>query len=66
LENLGTGGKIILKIFVKQMRCDYPDSIYLVQNRFQWRVLVNMVTRLRVPIGGGDFLDTLYDCQFLK
>jgi hypothetical protein len=32
------------------------EWIHLAQGRIQWRVLVNMVMKLRVPLEVGDFL----------
>jgi hypothetical protein len=38
-----------IKIDFREARWDGTDCIDLVQNRDQWRVLVNMVMNLRVP-----------------
>jgi hypothetical protein len=38
-----------IKIDLREMGCDSMDWIDLVQDRDQWRALVNAVMNLRVP-----------------
>jgi hypothetical protein len=42
------------------------DWIDLAQDRDQWRALANTVMNLRVLCMGGEHLDCLGDCWFLK
>jgi hypothetical protein len=38
-----------IKIYLGQIGWDGMDWIYVAQNRYQWRALVNTVMNLRVP-----------------
>jgi hypothetical protein len=51
-----------IKIVLKERVCDGVKRIELIQDRFQWVVLVNTVINLK----NGEFLDQLGDNQLLK
>jgi CRISPR/Cas system-associated protein Cas7 (RAMP superfamily) len=53
----GVDGRIILKIDLQEVGCWVMDWIGLAQDRERWRVLVNAVMNLRVPLNFGEFLD---------
>jgi hypothetical protein len=51
---LGIDGRILLKVYLKGMVCEYVDWIHLAQDMAQWgergrRELINTVMNLRVP-----------------
>jgi len=50
-----------IKIYLKQMKCDYVSCIHLVQDRDQWRALVNAVMNLWIPYKADKFSDQLSD-----
>jgi hypothetical protein len=55
LEDLGVGGRILLKQIFK--KCDREmDLIDLDQDRDRWRDLVNEVMNIRAPLNAGNFL----------
>jgi hypothetical protein len=43
----------------KGIGCESVDWNQVVQDSFQWRAFVNMVTDIKVPLKGGEFLDQL-------
>jgi hypothetical protein len=47
-EDTGVYGSIILRCILRK-RCENADYIHPVQDRNQWRALVNIVMNLRVP-----------------
>jgi hypothetical protein len=49
-------GRIILKMKLKEKRCDGVDCIHLDVDRGQWRALLNMEMNLRVPLMARNFL----------
>jgi hypothetical protein len=38
-----------IKIDLKEMECEGVDWFHLIQDRVQWRALVNTVMNIRVP-----------------
>jgi hypothetical protein len=46
---LGVGGRIILKMDVKEVGLGGMDWIYLAQDKDRWRALVNALKNLWVP-----------------
>jgi hypothetical protein len=56
-KDIGVDGKIL---YLREMVWEVVDRIHLAQERDQWRAVVNMVMKLRVPSGGGGvFLNQL-------
>jgi hypothetical protein len=55
-EDLGVDGKIILDWVLGKIGWDGVDWMHLAQDRDQWRVLVNTVMNLQVPLKAGNFL----------
>jgi hypothetical protein len=49
LEDLGVGGRTILKTDPEEIKCESVHWIQLAQDRLQWRVLVNTVMNIMVP-----------------
>jgi hypothetical protein len=45
-----------IKIDLREIGCDGVDWVDLVQDRDQWRVLVNTVMNFRVPLNAWKFL----------
>jgi hypothetical protein len=48
-EDLGVDGRIILEWILVKKGWEGVDWIHLVQDKEQWRAVVNMVMNLRVP-----------------
>ena len=51
-----------IKADLQEMRWGGMGSIYLAQCRDRWRVLVNAVLNLRVPLKFGEFFDYFTPC----
>jgi hypothetical protein len=45
-----------IRIDLREKSWEYVDSMHLLQDRDQWRALVNTVMNLRVPQKAGNFL----------
>jgi hypothetical protein len=56
LEDLGIGGRIILKLTFSTVGWRATDWIDLAQDRDRWQTLVNAAMNLRVPQNAGNFL----------
>jgi hypothetical protein len=55
-----------IKIDFKEIGWDGMDWINLVQDRDQWRTLVNAVMNLRIPKNAGKFLSSCTICSFSR
>jgi hypothetical protein len=53
---MGIGGEDNIEVDLREMGWKTVDCVRLVQDRYQWRALVNTVMKLLSPKGGGDFL----------
>jgi hypothetical protein len=61
------GVEAILKwILLREIEWDGMDWIHLAQDRDQWRVLVNTVMNLRVPLNSGKFLSSCASGSFSR
>jgi hypothetical protein len=49
LEDLEADGRIIIRIDLKETGCEGVNWIQMVQDRVQWRALMNTAMNLRVP-----------------
>jgi hypothetical protein len=57
LENLGVGGRIILKWIIKRMwRYGLQSCIHMAEDRNQWRALVKIIMNRRISWKLGNFL----------
>jgi hypothetical protein len=45
-----------IKTNLKKIGCENMDWMHLAQDRDQWRALVNMIMKLRVPKKAGNFV----------
>jgi hypothetical protein len=48
-EDLGVGGRISIKLDLREIGIDVANWIRLAQDRVQWQAFVNVVLNLRVP-----------------
>jgi hypothetical protein len=51
-----------IKADLQEMSLGAMDCIYLAQGRDRWRVLVNVLLNLRVPLKSGEFFNYLTAC----
>jgi hypothetical protein len=48
-EDLGVGGTVTLRLYLREIGIDVVNWIQLAQDGVQWRACVNTVMNLRVP-----------------
>jgi hypothetical protein len=56
LDDLGVGGRIILKYYIIKIGWEGVDLIGLTQDRDKWWAVVNRVMNIRVLYSAGNFL----------
>jgi hypothetical protein len=47
-EDLGVNGKIMLRVDLREIELEDVDWMHLVQDRDQWRTVVNTIMNLRI------------------